>query len=67
MNNEKNKRVNIKFMNETIDKVNWIKILNIDNIDVAMNYFLHKIDEIIQNASCNIAINKSNKFNMLKV
>jgi len=31
-----------------------------------MNCFLHKIDEIIQNASCNIAIDKSNKFNKLK-
>ena len=65
-NNEKNKRVNIKFINETIDKVNWIKILNTDNIDVAMNCFLHKIDEIIQNASYNISFNNSNKCNKLK-
>jgi len=36
------------------------------NIDHAMNCFLHKIDEIIQNASSNIAINKTNKFNNLK-
>lgn len=65
-NNEKNKRVNIKFINETIDQVNWIKVLNTDKIDVAMSYFLHKIDEIIQNASYNISFNNPNKFNKLK-
>lgn len=61
-----NKKVNIKYINENIDKVNWVKFLNIDNIDDAMNCFLHKIDEIIQNASTNIAIATTNKFNKLK-
>lgn len=46
-NNENNKRVNIKFINENIYKVNWVKFLNMDNIDDAMICFLHKIDEII--------------------
>jgi len=61
-----NKRVNIKFINENIYKVNWVKFLNMNNIDDAMNCFLHKIDEIIQNASTNVANNKTKKFNKLK-
>ncbi|KAF0747865.1 Uncharacterized protein FWK35_00020961 [Aphis craccivora] len=60
--NENNKRL----INENIYKVNWVKFLNMNNIDDAMHCFLHNIDEIIQNASTNVAINKTKKFNKLK-
>lgn len=65
-NSVKNNRVDINLINENISKINWYNLLNMDNIDKAMNCFLHKIEDIIHNATSSTTINIRNKFNKLK-